>query len=188
MTPSPAMTNPSHTIERLRLPASDADLGDLARLLVDAVESGAAVSFVAPLTVEVAERWWRDLLARMHARAVVLVARDGDGIAGCVLLLPTWAPNQPHRAEIGKLLVHRRCRRAGLGTRLMRGIEDAAATAGFRLLVLDAKAGAPAEQLYRRLGWIHVGTIPGYALDTDGVTPHGAAFFYKELAGGAQPS
>ncbi|HET9481138.1 MAG TPA: GNAT family N-acetyltransferase, partial [Candidatus Polarisedimenticolia bacterium] len=90
------------------------------------------------------------------------------------------APNQPHRAEITKLLVHRRSRRAGLGARLMRTIEDEARRAGFRLLTLDAKRGEAAERLYRRLGWTAAGTIPGYALDPGG-TPHDAVFFYKEL-------
>jgi GNAT superfamily N-acetyltransferase len=81
-----------------------------------------------------------------------------------------------------KLLVHRRSRRAGLGTRLMRTIEDAAHRAAFRLLTLDAKRGAAAAHLYRQLGWIQAGTIPGFAFDPDGITPHDAAVFYKELS------
>src|SRR5712671_356468 len=108
------MAEPPHAIERLILPASDADLSALARLLVDAVESGAAVSFLSPLSLEQAEAWWRRTLATAHAGAICLVARDRDGICGTVQLQPAWAPNQPHRAEIVKLLVHRRSRRAGL--------------------------------------------------------------------------
>lgn len=142
--------------------------------------SGAAVSFLAPLTLEHAAAWWRATLDAAHPRAVVLVARDDAGIVGTVQLHPAWAPNQPHRAEIAKLLVHRRSRRAGLGVQLMHAIEEAARLDGFRLLTLDAKQGAPAEQLYRRLGWTAVGAIPRYALDPDG-TPHGAVIFYKEL-------
>ncbi len=173
-------------IEPLTLPARDADIRDLARLLVDAVESGAAVSFLAPLTLERAEVWWRGILAASAPGAVILVARDGEGIAATVQLQPAWAPNQPHRADVVKLLVHRRARGAGLGTTLMRAIEEAARLAGFRLLTLDAKQGTVAESLYRRLGWTAAGVIPRYALDPDG-TPHGAVVFYKELDGAADP-
>src|SRR5881628_587958 len=164
------MTKPTHTIERLIPPVGDADLRDLARLLVDAVESGAAVSFLAPLTLERAEDWWRGTLSASRPGAIFLVARDAEGIVGTVQLHPAWAPNQPHRAEIVKLLVHRRGRRTGLGIRLMRTIEDEARSAGFSLLTLDTKRGEAAEHLYRRIGWISAGTIPGYALDPDGTT------------------
>lgn len=167
-------------IERLALPVTEADVRDLARLLVDAVESGAAVSFLASLTPERAAEWWRATLAAARPGAIFLVARDGEGIAGTVQLHPAWAPNQPHRAEIAKLLVHRRCRRTGLGTRLMEAVEAAARDAGFTLLTLDAKRGEPAERLYRNRGWIAAGTIPGYALDPDG-TPHDAVLLYKPL-------
>ena|SRR6185295_18202911 len=171
---------PAPRIERLALPAADADLRDLARLLVDTVESGAAVSFLAPLPLERAAEWWRRTLSTADPRAVFLVAREEDGIVGSVQLHPAWAPNQPHRAEIAKLLVDRRCRRAGLGTRLMLAIEDAARRKGFGLLTLDTKRGDAAEQLYRRNGWTSAGTIPRYALDPDGA-PHDAVIFYKEL-------
>lgn len=146
------------------------------------MDSGAAVSFLAPLTTDGAADWWRRTLEGAHARAIVLVARDAGGIVGTVQLHPAWAPNQPHRAEVVKLLVHRRARGQGLGARLMHAIEEAASHAGFRLLTLDARAGGAADRLYRRLGWIVIGTIPRYALDPDGVTPHDATLFYKELA------
>jgi GNAT superfamily N-acetyltransferase len=170
-----------HMIERLVLPVSDSDLRALAQLLIDAVESGAAVSFLAPLTVERAEDWWRRTISASHTKAIFLVARDAEGIVGTVQLHPAWAPNQPHRAEIAKLLVHRRSRRTGLGTQLMQTIEEAARHAGFRLLTLDTKRGEAAENLYRQLGWTPAGTIPRYALDPDGQTPHDAVIFYKEL-------
>ena len=175
-----AMTKQAHMIEQLIPPVGDSDLRALAQLLVDAVGSGAAVSFLAPLTLERAEDWWRRTISGSRSSAIYLVARDVEGIVGTVQLHPAWAPNQPHRAEIAKLLVHRRSRRAGLATRLMRSIEDAARRAGFRLLTLDTKRGDAAEQLYRNIGWIAAGTIPGYALDPDG-TPHDAVIFYKEL-------
>lgn len=169
------------TIERLRRPVSASDLRSLGELLVDAVDSGAAVSFLSTLTVERAEAWWSRMIAEADSRAIVLVARDAKGIVGTVQCHPSWAPNQPHRADIAKLIVHRRGRHAGLGEALMRSIEEDAKNAGFTLLTLDAKKGAPAERLYRRLGWRFVGVIPNYALDTDGVTPHDTVVFYKEL-------
>ncbi|HSL83437.1 MAG TPA: GNAT family N-acetyltransferase [Thermoanaerobaculia bacterium] len=169
------------TIERLTPPVADADLRSLAALLVDAVESGAAVSFLGTLTLEEAEAWWRKAVAIADPRAIFLVAREEARIVGTVQLHPGWAPNQPHRAELVKLLVHRGSRRNGLGARLMEAAEEAARQAGFTLLTLDAKRGTPAEHLYRRQGWTHAGTIPRYALDPDGVTPHDAVIFYKEL-------
>jgi acetyltransferase len=174
------MTKQAHLIEQLILPVGDSDLRGLAQLLVDAVGSGAAVSFLAPLTLDRAEDWWRGTISASHSGAIFLVARDGEGIVGTVQLHPAWAPNQPHRAEIAKLLVHRRSRRTGLATQLMRTIEDAARHAGFRLLTLDTKRGDAAERLYRNIGWTAAGTIPGYALDPDGA-PHDAVIFYKEL-------
>lgn len=182
------------TIERLTLPARDADVRGLASVLVDAIASGAAASFLATLTQERAEEWWRETLAALGPGAVVLVARDdgpeaantgagaaaGD-IVGTVTLHPAWAPNQPHRADIAKLLVHRRARRRGLGTRLMQRIEDEARRGGYTMLTLDTKRGDSADRLYRRLGWMVVGTIPRFAIDTDGVTPHDAVLFYKDL-------
>ena len=171
----------SPRIERLALPASDADLAGLAALLVDAVESGAAVSFVLPLSLADAQAWWRRTAASADPRAVVLVARDALGIAGTVQMHPAWAPNQPHRAEIQKLLVHRRAQRLGLGRRLMLAAEAAAREDGFSLLTLDAKRNGVAEHLYRRMGWIEAGTIPRFALDPDRSAFHDTVVFYKEL-------
>jgi acetyltransferase len=133
---------------------------------------------VSPLTVAAAEAWWRTTLA---SGPVVLIARDAGGIAGTVQLHRAWAPNQPHRGEVVKLLVHRRAQGAGLGRRLMAAVEEAATRAGLRLLTLDAKRGAAAENLYRKMGWTEAGAIPRFALDTDGVTPHDAVIFYKHL-------
>ncbi len=175
------MAGATHTIERLILPANESDVRALAGLLVDAVASGAAVSFVSPLTLEQAIDWWRATLADAHARAIFLVAREAGVIVGTVQLHPAWAPNQPHRTELVKLIVHRGHRGAGVGARLMHAAEDEARREGFRLLTLDAKRGAAAETLYRRLGWTYVGAIPRFAVDTDGVTPHDAVIFYKEL-------
>ena len=167
-------------IERLAPPISEADLRSLALLLVDAVDSGAAVSFLS-ITEAQALDWWRRQFTAPASGAIVLAARDADGIVGAVQLHPSWAPNQPHRADVAKLIVHRRGRRRGLGERLMAAVEREAAAAGYRLLVLDSKRGDAGERLYRRLGWTVVGTIPRFALDTDGTTPHDTVVFYKEL-------
>jgi ribosomal protein S18 acetylase RimI-like enzyme len=167
-------------IERLRPPASDSDLSALAALLVDAVESGAAVSFIS-LTRDEAEDWWRKQLANAASGFIHLVARDAGGIVGSVLIHPSWAPNQPHRADVSKLIVHRRAQRQGLGAALMAAAEREAAAVGLRLLVLDSRCGDAGERLYRRLGWSVAGIIPRYALDTDGRTAHDTVLFYKEL-------
>lgn len=169
------------TIERLSRPVSTSDLRALASLLVDAVDSGAAVSFVAPLTVDAAEHWWRATVENAEKGICLYVARNGEGIIGTVQMHPAWAPNQPQRAEIAKLIVHSQARRCGIGVRLMEAIERAARDAGIRLLTLDAKRGSGADDLYRRLGWIEVGVIPEFAVDPDGVTPHDAVIFYKRL-------
>lgn len=175
------MTGTEPLIERLVLPASPRDLEALGSVLADAVESGAAVSFVSPLSAERASEWWGRTLAAAPARAVVLVARDQAGIVGTVQLQPAWAPNQPHRAEVVKLLVHRRGRGLGLGRRLMEAVEHEGRAAGFRLLTLDAKRGGVADRLYSKLGWTLVGTIPRYAVDPDGRTLHDTVIYYKEL-------
>jgi ribosomal protein S18 acetylase RimI-like enzyme len=167
-------------VERITSPA-DEDFRQLAALLVDAVDSGAAVSFMQPLDSGVAEKWWRETFTQSPRGAIILVARDAEGIVGTVQMQPAWAPNQPHRGEICKLIVHRRVRRAGLGERLMQGIEDASSEAGFRLLTLDAREGGAAVELYRRLGWITAGMIPDFALDPDGKAMHGTVIFYKRL-------
>jgi GNAT superfamily N-acetyltransferase len=168
-------------VERLAPPGSPADIRDLSLLLVEAVTAGAAVSFLPPYDTTRAEAWWRRTLAESPARAIFLVARDQIGIAGTVQVQPAWAPNQPHRGDIVKLLVHSRVQRSGLGTRLMEGIEAEARSAGYRLLTLDTKRGDPAERLYRTLGWTELGMIPGYAMNPDG-TPHDAVFFWKEIS------
>jgi acetyltransferase len=168
-------------IERLPVPATDADLHDLAQLLMEAVDSGAAVSFLAPLSLRKSLEWWRNTVSCCDSRAVFLVARHERGIVGTVQLHPAWAPNQPHRGEIAKLLVLKRNQHMGLGRRLMEEIEHEACLAGFCLLTLDAKRGAAAEKLYRQLGWIEAGIIPGFAFDPDGITPHDAVIFYKRI-------
>jgi len=168
-------------IEQLTLPVSDDDIRDLAMLLLNATQSGASIGFLDSLTLEAAQEWWRESIAKAGDRAIVLVARDADGIIGTVQLRPAPMPNQRHRADIAKLLVHRRARGQGLGKMLMQEIERRARAAGFTLLVLDTKRGDAAESLYRSADWIEVGVIPGYALNPDG-TMCDTVVFYKTLS------
>jgi GNAT superfamily N-acetyltransferase len=142
----------------------DAAISRLAAVLVDCVEGGASVSFMAPLTQARAEAFWRGQVDDVAAGArIVFVAEDAQGIAGTVQLVMAQPENQPHRADIAKMLVHSRARKKGAGASLMRAAEDAARAAGKTVLVLDT-ASAEAERIYLKLGWIFAGKIPKYAL------------------------
>jgi GNAT superfamily N-acetyltransferase len=114
---------------------------------------------------------------------LLLVAeeRAGGALLGTVQVVFAWPENQPHRADVAKMLVRRSARRRGVGALLMRAAEDAARAAGRTLLVLDTVAGSDAERLYARLGWTRVGVVPDYALMPDG-RPCAATFFYKTLS------
>src|SRR4051794_41657340 len=117
------------------------------------------------MTLESAKEWWR---GRITNAAIIIVARDDDVITGTVQLRPASMPNQRHRADVAKLLVHRRARRRGLGGMLMQELERRARSAGFTLLVLGTKRGDAAGALYRPAGWAEVGVIPGDALNPNG--------------------
>jgi GNAT superfamily N-acetyltransferase len=149
---------------------------------MDCVEGGASVSFMHPLTRDRAEAFWRRVAADVATGAkVLLVAEDASGICGTVQLLLHQPENQPHRADVAKMLVHRRARRQGLGAALMQAAEATARDCGRTLLVLDTVTGGDADRLYQRLGWVRVGDIPGYAL-----FPRGGfcstTVFYREVA------
>ena len=166
-------------IERIAA-ASDQVVAELAEVLVDAVDSGASVSFMAGLTVEDAAKWWRKTLAASPPRAVILVARDSEGILGTVQMQPAWAPNQPHRGDVLKLIVHRRGRGHGVARELMQELERYAREEKIDLLVLDTCRSSRAEKLYETLGWTRVGVVPNYALNPDG-SSCATVFFYKRL-------
>lgn len=172
---------PPVTIERIGRGAPSRDVRELAHLLLDAVDANAGVSFLAGLTQHDAEAWWRSILDSSSERAIVLVARDAEGVVGTVQLQPSWAPNQPHRADVAKLIVHRRARRRGIARALMESLEPAAAAAGFTLLLLDTRKGDAPERLYVSMGWTRVGEVPGFALNPDG-TLCDTVFYYKVLA------
>jgi len=167
-------------IERIGKGAPASDVRGLALLLLDAVDSNAGISFLADLTEPEAETWWRSVLESSSPRAVILIARDADGIVGTVQMQPAWAPNQPHRADIAKLIVHRRVRGRGFARALMAEVEREARAAGFTLLLLDTCRGGAAEHLYAATGWVRVGEVPGFALNPDG-SECDTVFYYKQL-------
>ncbi len=168
------------TIERVDGGASPDVLRELSAVLVDAVESGAGVSFMSGLTLDEAEAWWRKVLGAATSRTVILAARDERGMVGTVQLQPAWPPNQPHRADVAKLIVHRRARGRGIARGLMEELERRAREQGFTLLLLDTCKGSAAERLYTSLGWTRVGEVPHFALNPDGSFCD-TVFFYKQL-------
>jgi GNAT superfamily N-acetyltransferase len=143
---------------------SEADAQGLARVLIDCVEGGASVGFMRPMTEAKALAFWHRIGREVESGArAMLVAEDETGVVGTVQLVLAQPENQPHRADVSKMLVHRRARRRGIGAALMRAAEDFARESRKSLLVLDTASG-DAERLYARLGWSLVGVIPDYAL------------------------
>jgi len=142
----------------------------LARVLKDCVDGGASVSFMAPFPLDEALAFWGRVLddARRGERALLVAERAGGELVGTVHLSLAQPPNQPHRADVSKLLVRRDARRLGIGERLMRAVPDVARRHGKTVLVLDTVTGGDAERLYPRLGWQRVGEVPDYALMPDG--------------------
>jgi len=174
------MTAPTWSVRRVHA-LDDTQIDELATVIIDCVEGGASVSFMHPLSRERAVAFWRRVAQGVAAgERALIVAEDARGLCGTVQLVLDQPENQPHRAELSKMLVHRRARRRGLGAALMRAAEAAARDCGKTLLVLDT-ANDEAERLYERLGWTRVGVIPDYAL-----LPHGGlcgtTVYYRNLA------
>lgn len=165
-----------------RLPRLTAEVEQgLARVLLDCVDGGASVSFMLPLGFEKAAAFWRGLGPDVETgKRVILIAEDDAGIAGTVQIVLPDSENAPHRADVAKMLVHRRARGRGLGAALLRALEGEARAIGRTLLVLDTATGGEAERLYRRLGWQQAGIVPGYALWPQGGLC-ATTFFYREL-------
>jgi GNAT superfamily N-acetyltransferase len=171
---------PGIVIRRLKS-VDDSQIDGLADLLIDSIAGGASVSFMHPLAPAKAQAFWRRIAADVTAsKRALLVAEDDAGIVGTVQLVLEQPENQPHRADLSKMLVHRRARRRGLGAALMQAAEQMARDCGKTLLVLDTVTGSDAERLYARLGWVRVGTIPDFALlSRGGLSP--TTVFYKVL-------
>jgi len=168
------------TVRRLETLTSR-EFGGLCEVLMDCVEGGASVSFMHPMTLTKAADFWREVAAGLsRGERALLVAQDADGaIIGTAQVVWAQPENQPHRADVAKMLVHRRARRLGVGAAVLEAAERVAAEAGKTLLVLDT-ASADAERLYERRGWHRVGTIPDFALWPDGA-PCDTVVYYKRL-------
>jgi len=168
-------------IRRLAGAALHAQLDGLAAVLVDCVAGGASVSYMDPFSHADARAAFDGFAREVDAgRRLLLVAFDGESVVGTVQVLLSFPPNQPHRGEIAKLLVHRSARGRGVAEELMARAEHEARAEGKTLLVLDTVTGDPAERLYARLGWTRVGVIPGYALYPDG-RPCDTTVFWKAV-------
>jgi GNAT superfamily N-acetyltransferase len=168
-------------IERLDGAAALDHRERLASVLHDCVEGGASVSYMAPFSADDARTHFEGIQPEVESgRRVLLAAFLDDELVGTVQIAAAWAPNQPHRADIAKLLVRRSARNRGVGQLLMERAEAEALTQGWTLLVLDTVTGDPAERLYERLGWTKVGVIPNYALYPDG-RPCDTTVFWKAI-------
>lgn len=153
----------------------------LASILIDCVEGGASVSFMLPIDRPTAEDFYKGLLERLISGTTILFVAFLNGeLVGTVILSPEPKPNQPHRADVQKLLVHRRGRNRGVARALMAAVEETARLHGRWLLCLDTATGSPAERLYEKLGWQRLGVLPRHAM-----WPQGGfcdtTFFWKDL-------
>jgi GNAT superfamily N-acetyltransferase len=164
-----AMSADQIEIRRLEATELRAQLDALANVLADCVAGGASVSYMAPFShkqARTAFEGWLDEVEQGH-RLILAAFAEGE-LVGTVQVILALPPNQPHRGEIAKLLVHRSARKRGIAQLLMEQAEAEARSEGKTLLVLDTVTGDAAERLYTRLGWTRVGVIPGYALYPDG--------------------
>jgi ribosomal protein S18 acetylase RimI-like enzyme len=171
-------------IEALR--ASPETLAMLADLLVATVATGGSVSFMHPLAPQAANAFWeKSLAAAARGERLVLGAWDGKALVGTVTLLLDFPPNQPHRAEIAKLMTSVEHRGRGIGTRLMRAAERLAVEKGRTLLVLDTATEEGASGLYEKLGFTLAGEIPDYALKQHGGLT-GTLIYWKRIGATAR--
>ncbi len=170
----------TYSIRRLHT-VNDSELNALADVLLDCVAGGASISFMHPFSRDRALAFWRQIAQGVtENKRALLIAEDAKGICGTVQLSFDLPENQPHRADLAKMLVHRRARRQGLGAMLMQAAETTARECGKTLLVLDTVTGGDGERLYQRLGWQRVGVIPRYALMPGG-EPCDTTIFYRDF-------
>ncbi|KVO72933.1 acetyltransferase [Burkholderia ubonensis] len=176
------MTEPI-TIRRVSGDEVTTYIDALSDVLIDCVEGGASVSFMLPISRDTAARFWRQVAdGVIRGERILLVAERADGrVVGTVQLITALPENQPHRADVAKMLVHRDARRQGVGARLMAAADNAGRAAGKAVLVLDTVTGSDAARLYERAGWQRVGDVPNYALMPDG-RYCATTFFHKQLA------
>lgn len=168
-------------IRQLNAQEARQHLSALADVLVDCVEGGASVSFMSPFPKVDAEAFFAKCVDGVErGERILLAAFNGSHLVGTVQIIIAMPPNQLHRGDVAKLLVHRSARGQGIGGLLMKHAEDASREAGKTLLVLDTVTGDTAERLYTNLGWSKVGVIPGYALYPDGRLCS-TTVFYKQI-------
>ncbi|AJY03389.1 GNAT family N-acetyltransferase [Burkholderia vietnamiensis] len=175
------MTEPV-TARRVDAREAHACVDALADVLIDCVEGGASVSFMLPIARATAVAFWKQVAEGVaRGERILLVAEDAAArIVGTVQIVTAQAENQPHRADVAKMLVSRRARRQGIAAKLLAAADHAAREAGKTVLVLDTVTGGDAERLYERAGWQRVGVVPNYALMPDG-TPCATTYFHKQL-------
>ncbi len=175
------MTDNAIDIRALGVEEYRAAIPGLAELVVDAVRGGASINFLATVTAPEAAAWWEARVGSVADGVITpFVAMAGDRVVGSVLLMRSTNANSPHRAEIGKVIVHREARRRGIASALMRAAEDRARADGRWMLVLDTVTGSDADAFYRASGWHETGVVPDYAQLPDG-RPWAATFFWKDL-------
>jgi acetyltransferase len=168
-------------IRRLEAADVEARLGELALLLRDAVLSGASIGFVLPLAPAELEGYWGDVLEAVRRRSrILLAAFEGETLIGAVQLALEPRANGRHRAEVMKLMVLRSHRGRGVGLALMQALLEAARASRRTLLLLDVRADDPAERLYRALGFVPFGRVPGHARSPDGRLAD-TSFYYMRL-------
>jgi len=175
-------TVPLATVRSLSAEEALGCIDALAGVLIDCVEGGASVSFMLPLPRDRALAFWRGVIDAVgRGERVLLVAEDAQRqIVGTVQMILSMPDNQPHRADVAKMLVHRRARRQGVAQQLMLALDHAARAAGRHVLVLDTVSGSDAARLYERSGWQRVGEVPDYALwPGGGLCP--TTFYFKHL-------
>jgi GNAT superfamily N-acetyltransferase len=170
------------TIRRVGANDAAACVEPLADVLIDCVEGGASVSFMLPISRATALAFWRNVAQGVaRGERVLLIAEDLDGsIIGTVQLITAQPENQPHRADVAKMLVHRKARRRGVAHALMSELDRIAREENKSVLVLDTVTGGDAERLYQRAGWQRVGSVPNYALMPDGAMC-ATTFYCKQL-------
>ncbi|MFN7104228.1 MAG: GNAT family N-acetyltransferase [Pseudorhizobium sp.] len=162
--------------------AARAAIPDLCEILSDGINSGASLGFMLPFEPKDATAYWQDIAAQVEAGGIILCLAEREGqVVGTVQVGLASKPNQPHRGDLMKLLVHRSARGLGLSRKLMEEVEAETVRRGRSLLVLDTATGSEAEAIYPRFGWERVGVIPDYAL-----WPQGGfcatTLFYKRVA------
>lgn len=156
-------------LRRLDAQAARQNHAALSEILADCVAGGASVGFMWPYSHDDAHRWWNGVIEAVGRDDTVLFGAFLDGrLRGTLQLGLNTPPNQPHRGEVKKLLVHRAARGRGLASRLMSLMEEEARSRGLSLLTLDTLTGSDAERLYMKLGWTKLGIIPDYAMFPDG--------------------